>query len=151
MTIFLHLETAGDTGPHHLLAWQLWQLTTLLNGKARIHFGEEKRTVKHGWESLWAVVIVASPESTSLIFIPIQGLERWKFALSIIFSFPFTRNQSYCKLKAIFDKSFLSKFSCLSTQLCSITCYIFHLWLLSNTFGQPQILNTLHFAFSWNI
>lgn len=62
------LETAGDTSPHHLLAWQLWQLTASLNGGASIHFGEDKRTIKYGWESLRTVVSGERLESTVLLF-----------------------------------------------------------------------------------
>jgi hypothetical protein len=47
----------------------------LLSGGASIHFGEDKCTIKHGWEDPWIVVIVTSLESTSFIFVPRQGLE----------------------------------------------------------------------------
>lgn len=151
MTIFLHLETAGDTGPHHLLAWQLWQLTALLSGEASVHFWEDKHTIKHCLESCEQVVIVESPESTSLILIPIQSLELWKFPLSTTFLFLLTPRKPALNLKAI--KAGLLGFFCLSTPLSSfllsVYYFFFYLQLLS-PFCQPLILHKFHFVFSWD-
>lgn len=70
MTIFLHLETTGDTGPHHLLAWLLWQLTICSMEKPGFTSGrvnEQLSMAVRAWEP-WSL------ESTSSSFIPVQGL-----------------------------------------------------------------------------
>ena len=147
MIVFLHLETTGNTGPHHLLAWQLWQLTILLSGKARIHFWEGKWTIKHGYESLgtmkprihflefythsWLGTLKVPTQHSLLISLP-----PWLNLVSTLGSSSLSYQESHT--------SFLSYVS-------FITWCIFHFQVFPCLLANFQFWNKFYFQFSWNM